>query len=71
MKKGIILTLSTLMAAVLLTAGLFGCSPSNSAGTNPPTGSPQTAPVQSSPSEVKVSLNNQVEGAYGSAARAR
>lgn len=64
MKKGIILTLSMLLAAVLLTAGLFGCSPGNSAGTNPPAGSPQTAPAQSSPSEVKVSLNNQVEGIW-------
>ena len=64
MKKGIILALSMLLVAVLLTAGLFGCSPGNSAGTNPPTGSPQTAPAQSSPSEVKVSFNNQVEGIW-------
>lgn len=64
MKKGIILTLSMLLAAVLLTAGLFGCSPGNSAGTNPPAASPQTAPAQSSLSEVKVSLNNQVEGIW-------
>ena len=64
MKKGIILTLSMLLAAVLLTAGLFGCSPGNSADTNTPAGSPQAAPAQSSPSEVKVSLNSQVEGIW-------
>ncbi|MFC1968790.1 SIMPL domain-containing protein [Chloroflexota bacterium] len=64
MKKGIILTLSVILATVLLTAGLFGCSPGNSADTNPPAGSPQAAPPQSSPSEVKVSLNNQVEGIW-------
>lgn len=64
MKKGIVLTLSMLLAAVLLTAGLFGCSPDNSAGTNPPAASPQTAPAMATPSEVKVSLNNQVEGIW-------
>ncbi len=64
MKKGVILTLSMLLAAVLLTAGLFGCSPGNSTGTNPPAAPAQSAPVQSSPSEVKVSLNNQVEGIW-------
>lgn len=64
MKKGIILTLSMLLVAVLLTVGLFGCSPSNSVGTNTPAGSPQAAPPQSSPSEVKVSLNNQVKGIW-------
>ena len=64
MKKGIILTLGMLLAAVLLTAGLFGCSPGNSAGTNPPAGSPQAAPAQSSPSEVNVSLNSQAEGIW-------
>jgi len=63
-KKGVILTLSMLLAAVLLTAGLFGCSPGNSIGTNPPAALPQTTPAQSSPSEVKVSLNNQVEGIW-------
>ena len=36
MKKGIILTLGMLLTAVLLTAGLFGCSSGNPTGTNPP-----------------------------------
>ena len=56
MKKGIILTLSLVAATALLTASLFGCSSGNSANTN--------APAQSSPSEVKVSLNNQLEGIW-------
>jgi len=64
MKKGIILTLSTLLAAVLLTAGLFGCSSSNPADTTPPVVPPQTAPTPAASPEVNVSLNNQVEGIW-------
>jgi len=64
MKKGIILTLSLILAVVLLTASLFGCNSGNPAGTTPPAGSAQTTPAQSSPSEVTVSLNNQIEGIW-------
>ncbi len=64
MKKGIILTMSLILAAALLTVGLFGCGPDNPADTNPPSAPPQTAPAQSLPFEVKVSLNNQVEGIW-------
>ena len=64
MKKGIILTLSLILTAILITAGILGCNSSNPSSTNPPTGSPQTVPAQSSTPEVKVSLNNQIEGIW-------
>lgn len=64
MKKGIILTLSLILTAVLLTAGVLGCNSGNPASTNTPAESPQTVPAQSSTPEVKVSLNNQVEGIW-------
>ena len=65
MKKSIILTLGLILTAVLLTVGLLGCNPGNTASTNPPpAGSPQTVPAQSSTQELKVSLNNQVEGIW-------
>jgi uncharacterized protein YggE len=68
MKKGIILTLSLSVAIVLLAAGLLGCGPGDSAGTNQLAGSPQTAQDQSLPSEINVSLNNQIEGIWVSGA---
>ena len=64
MKRGIVLTLSLILAAVLLTAGLLGCNSGNPTDTNPPVTPAQTTPPQSSPSEVNVSLNSQVEGIW-------
>lgn len=64
MKKSTSLTLGLILTAVLLIAGLLGCNSGNPASTNPPPGSQQTVPPQSSPSEVNVSLNNQVEGIW-------
>ena len=64
MKRGIVLTLSLILAAVLLTAGLLGCNSGNPTDTNPPVAPAQTTPPQSSPSEVNVSLNSQVEGIW-------
>jgi len=61
MKRGFILTLSLSLAAVFISAGLFGCGPANSVSTNPPA---QATPTLSTPSEVKVSLNSQVEGIW-------
>ena len=58
MKRGIILTISLLLVA-LLTTGITGCSSSN-----PPEGGSQTPTAQSSLPEVNVSLNNQVEGIW-------
>ena len=57
MKKGFVLTLSLLLAVVLLTAGLYGCSPGSPTDANL-----QTSPAPAAPSEVKVS--NQVEGIW-------
>jgi len=64
MKRGIVLTLSLILAMVLLTAGLLGCNSGNPTDTNPPVAPAQTTPPQSSPSEVNVSLNSQVEGIW-------
>jgi hypothetical protein len=64
MKKGSILTLSLILAAVLLTVGLLGCSPSNPMDTNPSVAPAQNTPSPSSPSEVNVSVNSQVEGIW-------
>jgi uncharacterized protein len=65
MKKGIILTLSLIFAAVLFTAAFLGCNSGNPAGTNPPDESPQPVPALPSPSEVEVlSINNQIEGIW-------
>ena len=56
MKKGF-LTVSLLLAVVLLTVGLYGCDTSN-----PADDGEQAA--QAAPSEVKVTLNNQLEGIW-------
>jgi uncharacterized protein len=64
MKKGIILTLSLIFAAVLFTAAFLGCNSGNPAGTNSPEGAPQPVPALSSPSGVEVFINNQIEGIW-------
>lgn len=64
MKKGIILTLSLILAAVLLTAGLLGCNSSTPVDTSPSAASQQTSPAPAASPEVNVSLNNQVEGIW-------
>ena len=64
MKRGIVLTLSLILAAVLLTAGLLGCNSGNPTGTNPPVAPAQPTPPQSLPSKVNVTLNSQVEGIW-------
>ena len=73
MKRGIILTISLLLAMALLTAGLFGCNSGNPTNTTPPVApapaAPTTAPAPVAPTpaaspEVSVSLNNQVEGIW-------
>jgi len=58
MKRGIILTSSLLLVA-LLTTGITGCS-----SNNPPEEGSQTPTARSSLPEVNVSLNNQVEGIW-------
>lgn len=69
MKKGIILTLSLLLATVLLTVGLLGCNGNTPAETipkpTPPMVAPPTAPapVAAHP-DVNVSLNTQTEGIW-------
>ncbi len=64
MKKGFILTISLILVVVLLTAGIYGCSPSSPTDTNPPVAPSQNPPTSASPTEVKVSLSNQVEGIW-------
>ena len=73
MKRGFILTLSLILAAVLLTAGLLGCNSGNPTDTTPPaapapaaptTAPALTAPTPAAPAEVSVSLNTQMEGIW-------
>jgi len=65
MKKGIILTLSLLLAGVLLTAGLFGCGNNSPAETKPSAVTPPAAPAPvATPPEVNVSLNTQTKGIW-------
>jgi len=65
MKKGIIVTISLLIAALLLTAGVTGCGNNSPAETTPSTVAPPTAPAPASiPPDVNVSLNTQAEGIW-------
>jgi len=68
MKKGVILTLSLVLAMVLLTVGLLGCGEGNPTNTTPPAApapaAPTTAPAPAATPEVSVSLNTQMEGIW-------
>jgi len=71
MKKGIIVTLGLLLAVVLLTASITGCSDNSPADSPlPPDGPAETSPpavappAPAAPSEVNVSLNTQTEGIW-------
>ena len=61
MKKGIIVTIGLLLAAVLLTVGITGCSDNSPAATTPPVTAPIAPAVVP---EVNVSLNTQSEGVW-------
>jgi len=64
MKRGFILTLSLILAAVLLTSVLLGCNSGNPTNTNPPAAPPQTSPAPAASPEFNVSLNTQAEGIW-------
>ncbi len=73
MKRGFILTMSLILAAVLLIAGLLGCNSGNPTNTTPPTApapaAPTTTPTPTAPTpavspEVNVALNTQAEGIW-------
>jgi len=71
MRKGSILIISLLVAAALLTVGVMGCSNTSPADSPSPAPSPSIpenpetpATVPAASPEVKVSLNNQVEGIW-------
>lgn len=64
MKKSFILSLSLLLATVLLTVGLLGCSESKPANITPPTVPSPTAPAPATSPEVNVALNTQMEGIW-------
>ncbi len=65
MKKGIIVTMGLLLAAVLLAVGITGCNDNSPAANTPPTVTPPTTPAPAAtPANVNVSLNTQTEGIW-------
>ena len=65
MKRGIIVTIGLLLAAVLLTVGVTGCGNNSPAEITPPAVTPTTTPAPAAaPLDVNVFLNNQVEGIW-------